>query len=267
MECGDATSLQPITKGRPVAGIFSGFGLQQIPRPAQALRDWAGVLAPGGALVVAYWPHIVEERGPWRCLTDLTVGSENWQGGIPDVALAALPGLELVSDTEPAFEMVWPGAAEFFEVRGWYVGYLFGSGLVVGVKLPRSERVAWGCMSVLGQTPPRLTLSPSLAGRSCPRRGPGALGASTTATPTWKRSVKSSWPAARMWRPGLSGTAPRPVKSCCACAIQLSMPPSFEHKVFRDAISVLWLQIVSEPVRKFSAILPANFISSFGLCR
>lgn len=122
MECGDATSLLPITRGRPVAGIFSGFGLQQIPRPAQALRDWAGVLAPGGALVVAYWPHIVEERGPWRCLTDLTVGSENWQGGIPDVALAALPGLELVSDTEPAFEMVWPGAAEFFEVRGWYVG-------------------------------------------------------------------------------------------------------------------------------------------------
>ena len=125
VECGDATSLLPITRGRPVAGIFSGFGLQQIPRPAQALRDWAGVLAPGGALVVAYWPHIVEERGPWRCLTDLTVGSENWQGGIPDVALAALPGLELVSDTEPAFEMVWPGAAEFFEVHSYFVGYLF----------------------------------------------------------------------------------------------------------------------------------------------
>lgn len=116
-EVGDATSLAELARGRPVAGIYSCFGLQQMPKPAETLRGWAELLAPGGALAVTYWPHIVEAAGPWRCLTDLTVGAADWQAGIPQVALRAR-GVQLVSDSLPAFDMVWPSADAFFEVRG-----------------------------------------------------------------------------------------------------------------------------------------------------
>ncbi len=44
----------------PAAVLFSCFSLQQMPQPAAVLAAWAGALAPGGVLAVAYWcasPH------------------------------------------------------------------------------------------------------------------------------------------------------------------------------------------------------------------
>ena len=47
------------------AVILSVFGLQQLPDPALAMSRWVAALSTGGVLVVAFWPHNVEEQGPW----------------------------------------------------------------------------------------------------------------------------------------------------------------------------------------------------------
>ena len=78
-EVGDATAVDPALL--PLACVFSCFGLQQMPEPAQVLAAWTRALAPGGVLAVVYWPRRVESEGPWRRLADLTTAA----GSTPQV--------------------------------------------------------------------------------------------------------------------------------------------------------------------------------------
>lgn len=117
-------------KVSPVAGASSGFSsrpaaivccfaLNQLPDPPAALERWARSLAPGGVVAVAYWPGAVEDGGPWRRLTDLTLGVRVQDRAMRNL-LAWLPnvtGLTLCRDSMSAHAMTWPGgAAQFWEV-------------------------------------------------------------------------------------------------------------------------------------------------------
>ncbi|RMZ52231.1 hypothetical protein APUTEX25_001621 [Auxenochlorella protothecoides] len=115
---GDAKSLTQLSGSRPITGIYSCFGLQIIPGPAETLRSWAASLAPGGTLAVTYWPEIAEQEGPWRTLISLTPPADrpaDWEVGIPGEALKE-PGVELVADKGLDFSMEWPSAGAFFDI-------------------------------------------------------------------------------------------------------------------------------------------------------
>lgn len=67
---GDATNLRRQWPGQ-AAAVVSVFGLQQLPDPAYALRDWSAALRPGGRLAVVFWPDRVETTGPFALLDEL----------------------------------------------------------------------------------------------------------------------------------------------------------------------------------------------------
>ena len=65
---GDATAVPADL--RPLAGVFSCFGLQQMPQPPEVLRAWLAALAPDGILALCYWPPPQDQQDPaWRALT------------------------------------------------------------------------------------------------------------------------------------------------------------------------------------------------------
>ncbi len=65
---GDASAVPPDLA--PLAGVFSCFGLQQMPQPEAVLRAWLAGLAPRGVLAVCYWPPPQGQSAPaWRALT------------------------------------------------------------------------------------------------------------------------------------------------------------------------------------------------------
>ena len=65
---GDATVVPADL--RPLAGVFSCFGLQQMPRPQEVLCAWLAALAPDGVLAVCYWPPPQgQSDAAWRALT------------------------------------------------------------------------------------------------------------------------------------------------------------------------------------------------------
>lgn len=105
---------------RPAA-IICCFALNQLPEPPAALERWARSLAPGGVVAVAYWPGAVEDEGPWRRLTDLTLGVRVQDRAMRNVIAwlpaAASAGLTLRRDSTSSHAMTWPGgAAQFWEV-------------------------------------------------------------------------------------------------------------------------------------------------------
>ncbi|KAL7543441.1 hypothetical protein ACHAXR_012967 [Thalassiosira sp. AJA248-18] len=69
----------------PYHVIFSAFGLQQLPRPIQAVQSWINVMEPGGICVFVYWPPNPpkipgEENGPfevWRYLVKQKLGKQS----------------------------------------------------------------------------------------------------------------------------------------------------------------------------------------------
>lgn len=69
-EVADACDLA--TRFPNAAGVFSLFGLQQLPQPHTALANWVKTLCLGGSLAVAFWPSQVEDKGPWQRLADLS---------------------------------------------------------------------------------------------------------------------------------------------------------------------------------------------------
>jgi SAM-dependent methyltransferase len=89
------------------AAVLSCFTLQLLERPLDALAAWSRALAPGGALVVLFWPRqdpaapwgrlrpeIEAETGPWR---------EEWE---PEVrARLASVGLVLQEDRDVTHPM------------------------------------------------------------------------------------------------------------------------------------------------------------------
>jgi SAM-dependent methyltransferase len=111
---GDATHLQqrwPHT----AAAVVSVFGLQQLPDPASALRDWLGTLRPGGWLSVMFWPDPVETTGPFALLDQLL--SDDQPEGRPDPSFAAVLGAaggSVARDERLSFAMAHPDAETFF---------------------------------------------------------------------------------------------------------------------------------------------------------
>ena len=110
----DATDLRKRWPGT-AAAVVSVFGLQQLPDPAYALRDWLATLRSGGWLSVMFWPDPVETDGPFALLDEL-LGHDPREAR-PDPAYADVlrPAGATVARDEPVrFAMAHPDAATFF---------------------------------------------------------------------------------------------------------------------------------------------------------
>ena len=69
---GNASLRVEVADCRAITGLFQGtaaavvccFGLQQLPKPDEAIADWTRSLATGGVLSVVYWPRRGDDDGP-----------------------------------------------------------------------------------------------------------------------------------------------------------------------------------------------------------
>lgn len=114
---GDASTLDPRWTGA-CAGVVSVFGLQQLPEPADAVRNWAAALRPGGRISVVYWPEHTETDGPFalqrQVVTRHTGGTSDrsWESELGTAVTAA--GATLERDEPLSYEIRYAGAAEFW---------------------------------------------------------------------------------------------------------------------------------------------------------
>ncbi|KAK9917767.1 hypothetical protein WJX75_007976 [Coccomyxa subellipsoidea] len=106
---------------QPLAGIFSCFGLQQMPEPKQVLGSWISALAPGGFLALCYWPPADGQRdAAWRALTDPSLFKpaatieRGWDADLAAAAIAA--GADVLQDISPAHPMAFDSPSHCFEV-------------------------------------------------------------------------------------------------------------------------------------------------------
>ena len=122
-EVGDA--MDPPTG--PYQVMFSAFGLQQLPKPVEAIKNWISVLQPGGICVCIYWPPNPpkipgEEDGPfelWGNLVKRKLGKQDKDDGRPwdeniDRAVAAAGGI-IIQDKFITHEICWDNANNMFE--------------------------------------------------------------------------------------------------------------------------------------------------------
>jgi SAM-dependent methyltransferase len=113
---GDATNLRRQWTGQ-AAAVVSVFGLQQLPDPAYALRDWLAALRPGGRLAVVFWPDRVETTGPFALLDELLRSNRpdepSAEPSLTDVLKAS--GATVQRDDVLTFPMTHPDAATFFD--------------------------------------------------------------------------------------------------------------------------------------------------------
>ncbi|EIE18140.1 hypothetical protein COCSUDRAFT_60514 [Coccomyxa subellipsoidea C-169] len=107
---------------QPLAGIFSCFGLQQMPEPQQVLGNWISALAPGGILALCYWPPPDGQRdAAWRALTDPSLFKPSasiqrgWDADLAAAAMAA--GADVLGDISPAHPMQFDSPSHCFDVR------------------------------------------------------------------------------------------------------------------------------------------------------
>jgi SAM-dependent methyltransferase len=105
VERDDATQLRAPTS--PVAALFSVFGLQLLPKPADTLASWLGLLEPKGLACVVYWPRDADENGPFetmhRLLGESTSVDRAWEGQLEERARTA--SAHVREDVRLAFEM------------------------------------------------------------------------------------------------------------------------------------------------------------------
>ncbi len=112
---GDATNLRRQWPGR-AAAVVSVFGLQQLPDPASALRDWLATLRPGGRLSVVFWPDRVEATGPFALLDELLRGDRQDEPSEPSLAeTLRAAGASVQRDDLLTFPMTHPDAGTFFD--------------------------------------------------------------------------------------------------------------------------------------------------------
>lgn len=112
---GDATGLRRQWPGT-AAAVVSVFGLQQLPDPAYALRDWLATLRPGGRLAVMFWPDQVETTGPFALLDELLRGDREKESTGPTLAqVLRTAGAAIHRDELVSFPMAHPDAATFFD--------------------------------------------------------------------------------------------------------------------------------------------------------
>ncbi|DBA86705.1 TPA: hypothetical protein ACH3X1_005155 [Trebouxia sp. C0004] len=163
-EVGDACDLA--SRFPDAAGVFSLFGLQQLPQAHLTLANWVSTLAPGGTLAVTFWPSQVEEQGPWQRLADLStnkpkaftesshkqsVKAISWEEQVPKVALEE--GGVLLADEQPTFAMHWKNIHEFWQVM--------------------TEAGPWHARLLQMGADHRASLQQQfMAGYSCPEHGP-----------------------------------------------------------------------------------------------
>jgi trans-aconitate methyltransferase len=106
VERDDATQLRPPTS--PVAALYSVFGLQLLPNPAEALRSWLELLQPKGLATIVYWPRDADEDGPFgtvhRLLAETSTVDRAWQGELEASARAA--SAHIREDVRIAFPML-----------------------------------------------------------------------------------------------------------------------------------------------------------------
>lgn len=117
VEEGDAAMLAPAWSGA-CAGVVSVFGLQQLPDPWAALRNWTAALRRGGRLSVVFWPSEVEQDGPFALLDRTLAGhraatDESWQRLLGDALVAG--GAVVERDEHRTFPMAHPDARSFWE--------------------------------------------------------------------------------------------------------------------------------------------------------
>jgi SAM-dependent methyltransferase len=105
VEQDDATQLR--RPASEVAALFSVFGLQLLPKPAETLGSWLGLLQPRGLATVVYWPRDTDGGGPFdvmqRLLAEAITVDRAWQGELEASARAA--SAQIREDVRIAFEI------------------------------------------------------------------------------------------------------------------------------------------------------------------
>lgn len=114
---GDASTLDPRWTAS-CAGVVSVFGLQQLPEPADAVRNWAAALRPGGRMSVVFWPERTETDGPFALLREVVtrhtggMSDRSWEDQLGSAVTAG--GATLERDELVPYEIRYADAAEFW---------------------------------------------------------------------------------------------------------------------------------------------------------
>jgi trans-aconitate methyltransferase len=115
VERDDATQLRvPLT---PVAALYSVFGLQLLPNPADALGSWLRLLQPKGLATVVYWPRDTDAGGPFdtmhRLIAESGTFERTWEGELEASARSA--SAQIRQDVRIAFELRHDDAHTFWQ--------------------------------------------------------------------------------------------------------------------------------------------------------
>lgn len=113
---GDAATLGSAWIGA-CAGVVSVFGLQQLPRPTDALREWTSALRADGRIAVMFWTGETEEHGPFALLSQVLDGhrpaaDNSWHMALGDAITTA--GGTVERDEYPTFPMAHDSAEAFW---------------------------------------------------------------------------------------------------------------------------------------------------------
>jgi SAM-dependent methyltransferase len=116
VEQDDATQLR--APARPVAALFSVFGLQLLPNPADTLVSWLSLLEPKGLASVVYWPRgATDDGGPFdtmqRLLDESLTLDRSWETELEARAHAA--SAQVRQDARIAFEMQHEDARSYWQ--------------------------------------------------------------------------------------------------------------------------------------------------------
>lgn len=132
VERDDATQLRPPTG--PVAALFSVFGLQLLPNPADTLSAWLKLLRPKGVATIVYWPRDTDSGGPFdtmhRLIAESSTVDSSWQAELE--ASARATSAHVREDVRVAFEMAHDDARSFWQA-------LTRLGPLRGLSLARGE--------------------------------------------------------------------------------------------------------------------------------
>jgi SAM-dependent methyltransferase len=111
---GDAAVLDPAWTNA-CAAVVSVFGLQQLPEPNVAIKNWIAALRPGGVLSVVFWPDNIEDDGPFAALDQIearSLATGDWQNHLAAAVTGA--GATIERDDCLAFPMSHPDAETYW---------------------------------------------------------------------------------------------------------------------------------------------------------
>ena len=109
----------------PYDVVFSAFGLQQLPRPVEAVESWLDRMEPGGICMFVYWPPYPpkipgEEANPFELWGDLVrekLGTQDkedaWDENI-DAAIR-IAGGEIIDDRFITHNIRWRDGRDMFK--------------------------------------------------------------------------------------------------------------------------------------------------------